>query len=59
MLDFSAILPIEIFSLVWDDPWKYVALYKLNRILKWWKVGCVEQLHILIVHTSITALAYT
>ena len=38
-LDASAILPTEIFSLVWDDPWNYVALYKLNRILKWWRVG--------------------
>ena len=51
MLDFSAVLPIEIFSVVWDDPWKYIALYKLNRILKWWKVGCVESNLLLLLYT--------
>ena len=58
-LDFSSVLPIEVFSLVWKEPWKYMALYKLNRILKWWKVGHVKQLHVVIVHTFVTALAYT
>ena len=38
LLDVVAILPVEIFSVVWNDPWNYVALYKLNRIFKWWRV---------------------
>ena len=42
VLDVSAILPVEMFSLVWTDPWNYIALYKLNRILKWWRVGCAK-----------------
>lgn len=42
LLDVLAILPVEMFSLVWTDPWNYIAVYKLNRILKWWRVGCVK-----------------
>ncbi|XP_065903305.1 uncharacterized protein [Dysidea avara] len=41
LLDFIAILPIEIFSVVWNDPWNYVALYKLNRVFKWWRLWVI------------------
>ena len=37
-LDMLAILPTEIFAPVFSDPWRYVAILKLNRLLKMWKV---------------------
>ena len=41
ILDVLAVLPIEIFALVWissGDPWSYVALLRTNRLIKLWKI---------------------
>lgn len=41
ILDVLAVLPLEIFALVWlnsGDPWSYVALLRTNRLIKLWKV---------------------
>ena len=38
ILDVLAVLPIEIFALVWGDPWSYVALLRTNRFIKFWKI---------------------
>ena len=41
ILDVLAVLPIEIFSLVWlssNEVWDYVALLRTNRLIKLWKL---------------------
>ena len=41
VLDVLAVLPLELFSLFWlgsGKVWKYIPLFKLNRLLKLWKV---------------------
>lgn len=41
VLDLVAVLPLEVFALVWsstEDQWSYFALLRLNRLLKLWKV---------------------
>ena len=43
-LDVFAILPLEIGASGWSteqERWKYVALLRINRIVKLWKVGLV------------------
>jgi len=37
-LDALAVLPTEILAPVFSNPWRYVAILKLNRLLKMWKV---------------------
>ena len=41
ILDVLAVLPIEIFSLVWlssNEVWDYVVLLRTNRLIKLWKL---------------------
>ena len=38
LLDTVAVLPLELAAFGWEDPWGYVALFRLNRLLKVWKV---------------------
>ena len=41
MLDVLAVLPLEIFSLIWlssDEMWSYVVLLRCNRLIKLWKL---------------------
>ncbi len=40
-LDLFAVLPFELLSLIWlshHNVWKYFSLFRLNRLLKFWKV---------------------
>ena len=37
-LDIMAVLPLEIFAPAFSDPWEFVLVLKLNRLLKLWKV---------------------
>lgn len=41
VLDVLAVLPLEIFSLVWvssGEAWSYVPLLRINRLIKLWKL---------------------
>ena len=41
VLDLMAVLPLEVFALIWsnsDEQWSYFALLRVNRLLKLWKV---------------------
>jgi len=41
ILDILAVLPLELFSLIWlssGQMWKFFAIFRLNRLLKFWKV---------------------
>ena len=41
ILDVLAVLPLEIFSLIWlssDEAWAYVVLLRCNRLIKLWKL---------------------
>ena len=39
-LDVMAILPLEIFAPAFSNPWEFLPVLKLNRLLKLWKVIC-------------------
>ena len=39
VLDVLAILPFELFSIMWVNEWKYIPLFRLNRLIKFWKVS--------------------
>lgn len=44
-LDVLSIAPIEFLSLVWDrlfDRWRLVHYLRLNRMIRWYKVICLE-----------------
>ena len=41
LLDVAAVLPLELFALAWSpsgEQWNYIALFRINRLLKLWKV---------------------
>ena len=38
-LDIIAVLPLEIFAPAFSNPWEFVLVLKLNRLLKLWKVN--------------------
>ena len=41
LLDVAAVLPLEVFCLAWDskERYGYIAILRLNRLIKIWKVG--------------------
>ena len=41
LLDVAAVVPLEVFGLAWDpeERYGYVAIFRLNRLIKIWKVG--------------------
>ena len=41
LLDLAAVLPLEVFCLTWDseERYGYIAIFRLNRLIKIWKVG--------------------
>ena len=41
LLDVAAVLPLEVFGLAWDsqERYGYIAILRLNRLIKIWKVG--------------------
>ena len=48
VLDLMAVLPLEVFALVWsnsEEQWSYFALLRVNRLLKLWKVCKYMQIH--------------
>lgn len=44
LLDVAAVLPLEVFGLAWDtdERYGYVAVFKLNRLIKIWKVETLQ-----------------
>ena len=38
-MDVMAVLPLEIFAPAFSNPWEFVLVLKLNRLLKLWKVN--------------------
>ena len=40
LLDVASVLPLEVFGLAWDtdERYGYIAVFKLNRLIKIWKV---------------------
>ena len=41
VLDVAAVIPLEFFGLAWDveERYGYIAVLRLNRLIKIWKVG--------------------
>lgn len=39
VLDVLAVFPFELLSIIWVDEWKYIPLFRLNRLFKFWKVN--------------------
>jgi hypothetical protein len=41
VLDVLAVLPMELLSVIWigqGEEWRYIPIFRLNRLLKFWKV---------------------
>lgn len=49
LMDVAAVIPLEMFGLAWDteERYGYVAVLRLNRLIKTWKV----YKHIMVGHT--------
>lgn len=52
VLDVLAVLPLELLSIIWissSQEWKYIPIFRLNRLLKFWKVHLHQFFSILCV----------
>ena len=49
VLDVLAVIPLELMSIAWigqGEEWRYIPMFRLNRLIKFWKVRTPPIIHL-------------